>query len=287
MRRSSLFNQRNQSHSTSQPPGFGPVTPNPDDCRGLCEEECLASLYQHGLSSSHFGEQRETKILHQFWCLLDRLLASRLGILLSCDVDVCKGNHTSLKTSSRFSARSAMGRYTYSGVKTLLPRRPSVLMLLPPLTLQRSDCSTEVIHSSNSPSMFNSSSFKCFLVLRQCFNFHHPDADGCRTCPVEHFNDPQTLKSWASCVALIWITTAINSQGMYCGNAKSLRAKRAREDGGERELVKKKCKQVTMEMDNWVFGNKQGGQIKKEMNMYYRHRNTNVSLGHYTMTSNK
>lgn len=83
-------------------------------------------------------------------------------------------------------------------MKTLLPRRPGVLMFLPPLIPQRFDCSTKVIHSSNSLSMFNPSSFKCFLVPRQCFNSGDPDADGCRTGPVEHFNDPRTLKSQAS-----------------------------------------------------------------------------------------
>lgn len=83
-------------------------------------------------------------------------------------------------------------------MKTLLPRRPGFVMLLPPLIPQRSDCFAKVVHSSNSLSMFNPSSLKCFLVLRQCFNSGDPDADGCRTSPVKHFNDPRTLKSQAS-----------------------------------------------------------------------------------------
>lgn len=83
-------------------------------------------------------------------------------------------------------------------MKTLLPRQPGVPMLLPPLIRQRSDCSTKVVRSSNSLSMFNPSSFKCILVPRQCFNSGEPDADGCRMGPVEHFNDLRTLKSRAS-----------------------------------------------------------------------------------------
>lgn len=104
-----------------------------------------------------------------------------------------------LKTSSHFPCESRRWK--------MLPRRPGILMLLPPLTTQRSDCSTEVVHSSNSLSMFNSSSFKCFLVPRQCFNSHDSDADGCRTGPVEHFNDPQTLRSRAS----YWGRTHLNN----------------------------------------------------------------------------
>lgn len=167
----------------------------------MIAEGCVRKNVRHQFIStvcppSISGNRGETKMLGQIWCLLDRILASCLALLLSCDAGVSEGNHAYLKTSSCFPCKSR--RYTHSGMKTLLLRRPDVLMLLPPLTLQRSDCSTEVVHSSNSLSMFNSSSFKCFLVPRHCFNFHHPDADGCRTGPVEHFNDPQMLKSQAS-----------------------------------------------------------------------------------------
>lgn len=118
-------------------------------------------------------------------------------------------------------------------MKTLLPRQPGVLMLLPPLIPQRSDCSTKVVHSSNSLSMFNPSSFKCILVPRQCFNSGEPDADGCRMGPVEHFNDLRTLKSRASYGGR---THFNNRRHQFPGNImrqrKNLRAERAKEDGG-------------------------------------------------------
>lgn len=118
-------------------------------------------------------------------------------------------------------------------MKTLLPRRPGGLMLLPPLIPQRSDCSTKVVHSSNSLSMFNPSSFKCILVPRQCFNSGEPDADGCRMGPVEHFNDPRTLKSRASYGGRTHLN---NRRHQFPGNImrqrKNLRAERAKEDGG-------------------------------------------------------
>lgn len=115
-------------------------------------------------------------------------------------------------------------------MKTLLPRQPGVPMLLPPLIPQRSDCSTKVVHSSNSLSMLNPSSFKCILVPRQCFNSGEPDADGCRMGPVEHFNDLRTLKSRASYGGRAHLN---NRRHQFPGNImrqrKNLRAERAKD----------------------------------------------------------
>lgn len=149
-------------------------------------------------------------------------------------------------------------------MKTLLPRRPGVLMLLPPLIPQRSDCSTKVVHCSNSLSMFNPSSFKCILVPRQCFNSGNPDADGCRMGPVEHFNDPRTLKSRASYGGRTHLN---NHRHQFPGNVMRQRKKTCvpreqKKTGEEKEW--KKCKRAQGRRIRWVSGNRQGDRVGTE-----------------------